>query len=63
MKSQEIITYGFLSFDNDNINWIGRIWTTDDDDKLIVSFKGEDKTSIIEQAKKWAFENNYEIEW
>ena len=56
---------GFLSFDENNESYIGRIWITDknENDELVASFAGKDKNCIIEQAKEWAFENNYDIEW
>lgn len=64
MESQETINYGFLSFDECDNHLIGRIWTTiDDNDELVAIFNGEDKSSIIDKAKKWAFHNYYDIEW
>lgn len=57
------ITSAFLSFDEDDDNWTGRIWTKNVNDELLETFTGENKSSIIEQAKSWAFENNYNIEW
>ena len=55
--------YCFLSFDEDDEGWTGRIWIDDENDKLVASFTAEDKVDIIEQAKEWAFENNYDVEW
>ena len=58
-------SYCFLSFDDSGDNWKGKIWTTDEngEENMIDFFDGYDKSDIIEKAKCWAFENNYNVEW
>jgi len=65
MNNNQAMKYCFLSFDENNINWTGKMWIVDkkETDVLVASFIAEDKVGIIEQAKEWAFKNNYNVEW